>query len=44
MDEFPFSRILRRKKSNLGSELPFSRDAASSSGRLGEEGNCFAIR
>lgn len=44
IEEFPFRRILRRKKSNLGSTLPFSRDAASSSGRLGEEGNCFAIR
>lgn len=43
MDELPFSCILRRKKSNLGKPLPFSRET-SSSGRLGEEGKCFVMR
>jgi len=43
IDELPFSRILRRKKANLGYTPPFSFET-SSRGRLGEEGNCFAIR
>lgn len=43
IDEFPFSRILRRKKANLENAPPFSL-GASSRGRLGDEGNRFATR
>ena len=43
IDEFPFSRIRRRRNDNLGSIRPFSREKSSRDGRLGEEGIRFVI-
>ena len=42
IEEFPFSRIRRRKKDNWGSNRPLSLLRSSSAGRLGEDGIRFA--
>lgn len=44
MEEFPFSRIRRRKNANLGTARPFSRETSSTDGSTGEEGRRFTIR